>query len=80
MTEEYQPTMVTWKRYALLEPDAQKKVRETLARQARDQLVNPVLAKRYYILADILLNDDIVAYAYDPEMLTILHLVLESIA
>ncbi|GAB4026651.1 MAG: hypothetical protein Fur0011_2770 [Candidatus Microgenomates bacterium] len=73
MTKEYQPTMQTWRDYAVLSPEEQERIVKAINKKALYGGLEPKLAGRYSDLVRVLEKDEIRVIAENPDLLSILH-------
>lgn len=78
MTEEYRPTMQTWRQYAVLPPDEQFRIIALITQKAIYGGLEPKLAGRHSRLAQALSRDEIRVFAEDPDLLSILNSFLST--
>lgn len=73
MTEKYQPTMQTWRDYAVLPPEEQERIVKEINKKALYGGLEPKLAGRYSELVRVLEVDEIRSFAENPDLLSILN-------
>jgi len=78
MTEQYKPTMQTWRDYAILPPEEQERIVKEINKKALYGGLDPKLAGRHSKLVGVLRSDAIIVFAEDPDLMSILHSFLAS--